>query len=131
MTRTMRSTRKSAFIIPAFFRAPLSGTQSALGSEILAGGLLAAVAEKVPDITAGAEGAGGGGGGFGMPSDWVTQVSINSTNETVRSIFTDCLPAADYHAVMWTAVTTKRGNLNVLAPPGSCVMVHFFGPRKP
>jgi hypothetical protein len=101
------------------------------GFQIEVGGLLAAVTEKVPDITEGAESAGGGGFGGSLPSDRITQVSINTTNETVRSIFTDSLPAVDYHAVMWTAVTTKRGNLNVLATPGSCVMVHFFGPKKP
>jgi hypothetical protein len=100
------------------------------GRSTLVGGLLPAVAEKAGDIRAGLENSGASsGGGSGLATDSITKVNINATNETVRSIFTDCLPTANYNPVMWTAVTTKRGNAqNELV---QCVLVDFFGPNKP
>jgi hypothetical protein len=100
------------------------------GRSSLVGGLLPALAEKAGDIRAGLENTGASsGGGGGLATDNITEVNINATNETVRSIFTDCLPTANYNPVMWTAVTSKRGNAqNELV---QCVLVDFFGPKKP
>ena len=99
------------------------------GSATLVGGLLPAVAEKVGDIRGGCENSGGGGGGGGCPWDFDTQINVNATNETVRSIFTDCLPTANYNPVMWVAVTSKRNDEhNEMV---QCVLVGFYGPKKP
>jgi|SRR5665213_416104 len=99
------------------------------GYATLVGGLLPAVAEKVGDIRGGSETSGGGGFGGGSPWDSVTQINVNATNETVRSIFTDCLPTTNYNPVMWVAVTSKRNDEhNEMV---QCVLVHFFGPKKP
>lgn len=97
------------------------------GFAMLVGGLLPAVAEKAGDIRGGLETSGSSGfGGFSW--DGVTQINVNATNETVRSIFTDYLPATNYNPVMWTAVTTKRiGEHGELV---QCVLVHFFGQRN-
>ena len=99
------------------------------GSATLVGGLLPAVAEKAGDIRSGSDTSGGGGGAGGSPWDDVTQINVNATNETVRSIFTDCLPTANYNPVMWVAVTSKRNDEhNEMV---QCVLVDFFGPKKP
>jgi hypothetical protein len=61
--------------------------------------------------------------GFTGPerSDSTTEVKVAATNETVRSIFTDCLPTTNYFAVMWLAETTMvNGNKRVV--------VEFCGP---
>jgi hypothetical protein len=98
------------------------------GHATLVGGLLPAVAEKAGDIRDGLETSGSSGFG-GYSWDNVTQINVNATNETVRSIFTDCLPTANYNPVIWVAVTSKRNNVqNELV---QCVLVHFFGPKKP
>jgi len=43
---------------------------------------------------------------FVIGDDIATEVSINATNETVRSIFTECIPLGKYKAVLWQAVKT-------------------------
>jgi len=98
------------------------------GRSTLVGGLLPAVAKKAGDIRGGLETAGSSGfGGFSW--DGVTQINVNATNETVRSIFTDCLPTTNYNPVMWVAITSKRNNAqNELV---QCEIVHFFGSKKP
>ena len=95
------------------------------GRSTLVGGLLPVVAEKAGDIRAGLENSGASsGGGGGLATDNITEVNINATNETVRSIFTDCLPTANYNPVMWTAATTQRGNAqNELV---QCVLVDLL-----
>src|ERR1035437_1744719 len=92
------------------------------GYETTTGGLLAAVAEKAGDIRGGSDDV-GINNFLGMVSDRGTRINVNATNETVRSILTDCLPAANYSPVMWRAVTTTQNG-------ESCVLVQFFGQKS-
>jgi hypothetical protein len=89
------------------------------GYETTTGGLLAAVAEKAGDIRGGSDDS----TFLGMAGDCCTRINVNATNETVRSILTDCLPSANYNPVMWRAVrTTQNGE--------PCVLVQFFGQKS-
>ena len=86
------------------------------------GGLIPAVAEKIKeDIREGTE----DNNIPGMVGDASTRVNVHATNETVRSIFTDCLSITNYNAILWRAVATTAtvGDTN-------CVLVQFFGPKK-
>jgi hypothetical protein len=95
--------------------------EDAHGRNLIHGeGIVNAMANKVGDIRSGTAEA-GSQGGF---DDCSTVVSIDATNETVRSILTDYIPLAGYKTVLWRAATTttgREGNTNVL--------VQFYGPK--
>ncbi len=93
---------------------------SECGYFIQGGGLFDAASKEAPGIWDQTE-ASGNWVGCG---DYVTKVTINATNETVRSIFTDCVPLADYSPVLWSAVATKEAGK-------PRVWVLFGGPKKP
>lgn len=92
------------------------------GSEVAVGGLLAAVAEKAGRIRGGSLDS----TFMGMAGDHgATRINVNATNETVRSILTDCLPA-NYNPIMWRAVTAIMPGLD----GKQWVLVQFFGQRN-
>ncbi|HUZ06580.1 MAG TPA: hypothetical protein VMV89_03750, partial [Candidatus Paceibacterota bacterium] len=92
------------------------------GYAIAVGGLLAAVAEKAGRIMGGSLDS----TFMGMAGDHgATRVNVNATNETVRSILTDCLPA-NYNTVMWSAQTAVMNGID----GKQWVLVQFFGQRN-
>ena len=83
-------------------------------------GIVNAVAEKVGGIRNGTEEA----GSLGAFDDCLTMVSVNATNETVRSILTDCIRVADYKIILWRAVHTTEKEKPM-------TLVQFYGAKKP
>ena len=93
---------------------------SKLGYFIGKEGLVDAVSKEAPGLRAATESS-GNWAGFG---DYATKVAVHATNQTVRSIFTDCIPATNYNHIIWEAwATEEAGKPHVL--------VLFYGPRKP
>lgn len=86
------------------------------GSSTLMGGLVPTVGEQVGEVVRGL------GDNDVQTSffDFDTVVSVTATNQTVRSIFTDCLPSASYKTIMWQAVRIEREGK-------TCVEVEFNG----
>jgi len=85
-------------------------------------GIVNAMANKVGGIQNGTTGD-NSQGGF---DDCSTLVSIDATNETVRSILTDYIPLAGYKTILWRAATTitgREGKTNVL--------IQFYGVKRP
>jgi hypothetical protein len=85
-------------------------------------GIVNALADKVGGIQNGTAEA----DSQGTFDDCYTVVNIEATNETVRSILTDCIPLAGDKTILWRAVTTttgREGRTNVL--------VQFYGSQKP
>lgn len=95
------------------------------GPAATTGGLLAAVADKAPDIRFGGAGVAFIDSIVDQLWDGDTQVDIHATNETVRSILTDCLPTTNYSPVMWRSENIMRYGTNA----NRCVFVQFFGPN--
>lgn len=85
-------------------------------------GLVAAMGKIVGGIRDGSEEA-GSNILEGQITDCVTVVNINATNQTVRSILTDYLPATNYCSILWRAVTTRQEGKPM-------VLVQFYGPRN-
>jgi hypothetical protein len=83
-------------------------------------GLVGAIAKKTGGLESGPVPV----GSFGLlGGDTYTRVSVNATNETVRSVLTDSVPLANYRAVLWQAVATKEeGKVKVY--------VQFLGPKQ-
>lgn len=76
-------------------------------------GLLAAAATQVPGIRSGTET--DGIGGESTIVDCLTTVEVNATNQSLRSIITECLPSSGYNPILWQAVTSiEKGKLIVL-----------------
>jgi hypothetical protein len=93
--------------------------KNAAGQNISKGnGLIPVVSQQVKGIQGGTEEA----GSQGAVNDCVTVVNIHATNQTVRSIFTDCIPLDKYKAVLWRAVITNTND----TPQ---VLVQFYGPK--
>jgi hypothetical protein len=89
------------------------------GFEIGVGGLLPAVAERAGHIMGGSRDSAPYG------SDGTTPISVNATNETVRSILTDCLPD-NYNPLMWHATTAILTGID----GKQWVLVNFYGQKQ-
>jgi hypothetical protein len=82
--------------------------------------LIETVAGIIPGIADQTEDS-GNWDGFG---DRITKVSVDTTNETVREVFTGSLPLTNYSSVLWMATATTGAR-------GPWVWVLFGGPNKP
>jgi hypothetical protein len=82
-------------------------------------GLLAAMAKQVPGIRSGTEI--DGLGGESTIVDCVTTVEVNATNQSIRTVITECLPKTGYNPILWKAVTSVEKGKPI-------VLVQFMGP---
>jgi hypothetical protein len=94
--------------------------KDAKGKNLVKGdGLVTMIAKNVEGIASGSA----SHDGREAFDDCITEVSVDATNKTVRSILTDYIPLDNYKTILWRAVAAKQAG-------ESKVFVQFYGPDE-